>query len=140
MAVNYPDCKIRRQSYNGEKIVLRVGTFERLTVQKYQSLVERGTPKAISSMCVLTVKRDEKLRPLRAKFRIVVLGNLEDRCWPKLQSFSQVLWLYLLQFLISLAVESGTRLNKVTVRTCFVRVCFLQRRLVCPPPGDPDAG
>jgi hypothetical protein len=29
-------------------------------------------------MCVLTIKKDEMLNPLRAKSHIVVLGNHED--------------------------------------------------------------
>ena len=65
-----------------------MGTFERLTLGQYRALVEKGAPCAIPSMCVLTVKRDESMLPIRAKSRIVVLGNHEERNWSKSDSFA----------------------------------------------------
>ena len=53
------------------------------TLGEYRALRKKGAPKAIPTMCVLTIKKDENLLPLRAKSRIIVLGNHEDRIWSK---------------------------------------------------------
>ncbi len=54
-------------------------------------------------MCVLTVKKDEQLRPLHAKSRIVILGNHEDHVWEKSDKFAPVLCQDSLCLLTSLA-------------------------------------
>ena len=56
-------------------------------------------------MCLLTVKPDELLRPHRAKARIVVLGNHEDRLWTKSDKYAPVLRPDSLRLLTSMAVE-----------------------------------
>ena len=118
-----------------------MGTFERLTLQQYLALVEKGAPNAILSMCVLTVKKDENLMPLRTKSRIVVLGNLEDRCWSKAQSFSPVLWQDSLQFLVNLAVEKRHKLEQGDCKHAFCQSVLPpeETTIICPPSGDPDA-
>jgi hypothetical protein len=60
-----------------------MGTFPKITLGEYRALREKGAPKAIPTMCVLTIKKDEQLMPLRAKSRIVVLGNRKTRDWSK---------------------------------------------------------
>jgi hypothetical protein len=55
-----------------------LNTYKKITLGKYWALHEKGAPRAIPTMCVLTIKKDKKLRPLRAKSRIVVLGNHKD--------------------------------------------------------------
>jgi hypothetical protein len=56
-----------------------MNTYQKITLGEYRALREKGVPKAIPTMCVLTIKKDENLLPLRAKSWIVVLGNHEDR-------------------------------------------------------------
>jgi hypothetical protein len=68
-----------------------MGSFRRITLGKYRALLEKGAPKAIPTMCVLTIKKDEHLMPLRAKSRVVVLGNCEGRDWSKSERFAPVL-------------------------------------------------
>ena len=81
---SHPDCEVWLQSYYEEKNGIEsLGTFKRLTLGEYQALREKGAPKAIPTMCVLTIKKDEQLVPLQAKSRIVVLGNCESREWSK---------------------------------------------------------
>ena len=48
-------------------------------------------PKEIPSMCVLVVKNDKDGKPLRSKYRIVVLGNFEDRLYQNIQRYAPVL-------------------------------------------------
>jgi len=62
------------QSYFEEKRGIEsLGTFKKITLAKYRALREKGAPRAIPTMCVLTIKKDEQLLPLRAKSRILVL-------------------------------------------------------------------
>jgi hypothetical protein len=41
-------------------------------------------------MCVLVIKKDSEGRPIGAKSRIVVLGNLESTPWTKVDCFALV--------------------------------------------------
>ena len=63
-------------------------------------------------MCVMTIKRDEHVAPDRAKSRIVVLGNLENRIWQKNENFAPVLQYSSLRLLTSMAVENCRRLKQ----------------------------
>ena len=92
-------------------------------------------------MCVLTVKKDENLMPLRAKSCIVVLGNLEDCCWSKAQNFAPVLRQDLLRFLVSLAVEKRRKLKQGDCKNAFCQSVLPpeETTIICLPSGDPDA-
>jgi len=79
--------------------------FRKACLGEYRALREKGAPKAIPTMCVLTIKKDEQLLPLRAKSRIVFLGNRETRDWSKSDRFAPVLRFDSLRFLVSLAVQ-----------------------------------
>ena len=80
LATTHPDREVWLQSYYEEKNGIKsLGTFKRITLGEYRALRETSAPKAIPTMCVLTIKKDENLMPLRAKSRIVVLGNREGQ-------------------------------------------------------------
>ncbi len=84
LADSHPDREVWLQSYYEQKCgVKSLGTFRKISLGKYRTLREKGVPKAIPTMCILTIKKDENLLPLRAKSRIVLLGNHEDRVWSK---------------------------------------------------------
>jgi hypothetical protein len=80
-----PDRHIWLQSYDEEKGGLeRLDVFERINKKTYLSLKRSGRiGKALPSMCVLVIKPDKDGNPVRAKSRIVVLGNFEDRYYTK---------------------------------------------------------
>ncbi len=80
-------------------------TYCKITLGKYRALWEKGTPKAIPTMCVLTIKKDKNLNLLQTKSCIAMLGNHEDRVWSKSDWFAPVLRGDSLCFLVSLAVE-----------------------------------
>ena len=82
-----------------------MGTFWKITLGEYRALREKGAPKAIPTMCVLTIKKDEQLMPLRAKSCIVVLGNRETRNWSKSDRFAPVLRFDSLRFLVSMLTQ-----------------------------------
>ena len=98
-----------RDSYLEEKHGLRdCNTYKEITLQEYERLrrLPKSVPKAIPTMCVLTIKRDENMAPDRAKSRIVVLGNLEGRVWEKSEKYAPVLMYSSLRLLTSMATET----------------------------------
>ncbi len=103
---SHPDRKVWLQSYYKEKQGIEsLGTFQKITLGKYCTLREKGAPRAILKMCVLTIKKDKNHLPLRAKSPIVVLRNHEDRVWSKSNCFAPVLCGDSLRLLVSLTVK-----------------------------------
>jgi hypothetical protein len=92
-------------------------------------------------MCVLTIKPDEMLRPHRAKARIVVLGNHEDRIWTKSDKYAPVLHSNTLRLLTSIAVERRCTLKQGDCKNTFCQGILPpdEITIVKPPIGDPDA-
>jgi hypothetical protein len=109
---------------------------------EYRALCKKGVPKAIPTMCVLTIKKDEQLLPLCAKSRIVALGNLEECFWSKSDHFKPVLNQDSLCFLTSLAIEKQRALQQSDCKNAFCHGILPpeETTIVCPPAGDPDAG
>jgi hypothetical protein len=62
LADSHPDCEVWLQSYQEDiEGINMMNTHPKLTLSEYCALHEKGTPEAIPSMCVLTIKRDEHL-------------------------------------------------------------------------------
>jgi hypothetical protein len=80
-----------------------IPTWDVITEEQYQKL--KGRCKAIPSMAIAVIKYDENNRPKRAKFRIVVLGNLDYHQWSKENTYAPVLSQLELRLLTSLAVH-----------------------------------
>jgi hypothetical protein len=142
LATSHPDREVWLQSYYEEKNVIEsLGTFKRLTLGKYQALHEKGAPKAIPTMCVLTIKKDKQLMPLWAKSRIVVLRNRESCEWSKSNQFAPVLCFDSLHYLISLAVQHCHGLKQDNCKNTFCQGILPPEEIaiVQPPLGDPDA-
>jgi hypothetical protein len=60
LASTYPDREVWLQSYYEEKSGIKhMGTLRKITLGEYMALREKGAPKAIPMMCVLTIKKDE---------------------------------------------------------------------------------
>jgi hypothetical protein len=79
--------------------------------------------KAIPSMCTFTVKKTNGV-PIRAKSRIVVLGNLDPRPWSKSDCFSPVVSLPMVRLFTALAVH-----NKRTIKQGDCKFAFIQATL-----------
>ena len=125
LADTHPDRHIWMDSFLEEKRGIQsLDTYTKLTLGEYRALHEKGAPRAIPTMCVLTIKKDENLRPLRAKSRIVVLGNHEDRIWKKSDKFAPVLRQDSLRFLTSMAVASRRPLRQGDCKNAFAKVFF----------------
>jgi hypothetical protein len=80
-------------------------TYIKIGLKDYQALCEQGAPYAIPTMCILTIKKDVMLNPLKAKARIVVLGNHNDCVWTKSVKYSQVLQPDMMHLITSMPVE-----------------------------------
>jgi hypothetical protein len=92
LAENHPDQEVCLQSYFGEKCGIEsIGTYDKLSLAEYRALQEKGAPRAIPTMCVLTIKPDKMFNPFHAKFWIVILGNHEDCIWSKSEWYAPVL-------------------------------------------------
>jgi hypothetical protein len=88
-------------------------------------------------MAIATIKYDDRNRPKRAKYRIVVLGNLDYHTWSREDTAAPVLSRLELCLLTSLAVY-----NKRVLKNCDVKQAFVQSNLpddetyfLKPPPG-----
>jgi len=71
-------------------------------------------------MCTFVVKHTNGI-PTRAKSRIVVLGNLEQRSWTKADCFSPVISIHMIIFLTALAVQNGQPLQQADWKFAFIQ-------------------
>jgi hypothetical protein len=69
-------------------------------------------------MCTFVVKHTNGI-PTRAKSRIVVLGNLEQRSWTKADCFSPLISIPMIRFLTALAVQNGRPLQQADCKFAF---------------------
>jgi hypothetical protein len=92
-------------------------------------------------MCILTIKKDEMMNPLRAKSCIIVLGNHEDRVWTKPEKYAPVLRPDSMQLTVSMATERHTVLKQGDCKNAFCQGILPNDKItiVKPPIGDPDA-
>ncbi len=89
LADTHPDREVWLESFFEEKCgIQNLDTYKKITLGESCTLREKGVPRAILTMCILTIKKDEALRSLRAKSCIVVLGNHEDRVWSTSNKFT----------------------------------------------------
>jgi hypothetical protein len=118
---SHPDREVWLQSYYEEKCGIEsLGTCRKISLGKYRAIREKGASKAIPTMCILTIKKDENLLPLHAKTLIVVLGNHKNRVWSKSDRYAPVLCGDSLWFLVSLAVEKRCPLQQGDLQKCIL--------------------
>jgi hypothetical protein len=124
-----------------EVCIQSLNTYCKITLGEYRALREKGVPKAIPTMCVLTVKHNENLNPLPAKSPIVILGNHEDRICSKSKRFAPVLRGDSLRFLVSMAVKKRRPLRQGDCKNAFCQGVLPPKEvtIVRPPSGDPVA-
>ena len=142
LTASHPDREVWLQSYYKEKNGIEsLGTFKCLTLGEYQALHKKATPKAILTICILSIRKDEHLMPLQAKSWIVVLGNCESREWSKRDRFTPVLCFDSLRYFVSLAVQRCCGLKQGNCKNAFCQgiLPLEEITIVWPPSGDPDA-
>ena len=114
--------------------------FERINKKQYLALKRTGRiGKALPSMRVLVAKTDKDGKPDRAKSRIIVLGNFEDRIYEKSQKYAPVLKYTSLRLLTSKAVSEKRILQQGDCKNAFCQAYLPDDELtvVRPPVGDP---
>ena len=112
-------------------------TWEIVTEAQYKKL-SKGK-KALPTMAIATIKYDDRNRPKRAKYRLVVLGNLDYHTWSKESTTAPVMSQLEFRLLTSLAVY-----HRRVLKNCDVKQAFIQSKLppdeeyfLQPPPGCP---
>jgi len=136
-----PDRDIWLASYREEKGGLEQhDVYERINKKTYLALRRKGLiPKALPSMCVLVVKSNKDGSPHRAKSRIVVLGNHEERYFSKSDRYAPVLQYSSLRLLVSKAIGDKRVLQQGDCKNAFCQATLPddERVVVRPPIGDP---
>lgn len=138
---NNPDKSTWSASYNEEKDgLLDHDVYRSISKKEYLALKRSGKiPKAIPSMCILVVKPDKDGKPNRAKSRIVVLGNFEDRIYQKSQRYAPVLRYDSLRLLTANAVRDKRILQQGDCKNAFCNANLPddETTVIRPPIGDP---
>lgn len=117
-----PDNLIWRASYDEEYNGLTSNaTFDVITEEEYIALCRRTGFKAIPSMVVFTVKKDSLGRPLRAKSRIVVLGNKDPAQWTKADCYAPVASIPVVRLFTALVVSKRSTLKQGECKNAFVQ-------------------
>jgi hypothetical protein len=105
--------------------------------EEYRNLSEGKC--ALPTMAIATIKYDENNQPKRAKYRLVVLGNLDYHTWSKEDTAAPVFSQLELHLLTSLAIH----IQRV-LKNCDIKQAFIQSTLpsneeyfLHPPPGCP---
>jgi len=92
--------------------------------------------KALPTMAIAMIKYDEYNKPKRAKYRIVVLGNLDFHDWSKADTAAPVLSQLELRLLTSLAVHHRRVLKNCDVKQAFVQSSLPEHEVYyCKPPA-----
>ena len=113
-----------RQEFQG---LVDIDTWETISEDEYQQTkhLYKGT---MPTMAIALIKYDGEGKPIRAKYRIVALGNLDPNTWSKSDCFAPVLSQFELRLLISIATQ-----KKCIPKTGDVAQAFCQSTL---PPGE----
>jgi len=124
------------EEYDG---LTSIPTWEVLTESQFK-ILSKGR-KALPSMAISTIKYDAHNQPKRAKYRIVVLGNLDYHNWSRESTAAPVMSQLELRFLTSLAI-----FHKRVLKNCDIKQAFVQSSLpiteeyfVRPPIGCPKS-
>ena len=80
--------------------------WEYITENEYKVL-QKTVGRALPSMAIATIKRDENGNPTRAKYRLVVLGNLNPNHWSKGDCYAPVM--SQLEFCLLIAISCRLR-------------------------------
>ena len=136
------DKEIWKAAYEEEYTGLsELDVFTTITEHEYQELVRihGDDAVAIPTMNLFTVKNDKEGNPVRAKSRIVALGNLERRIRSREDRYAPVLNSISSRLLLSMAVEDGCRLKQGDCKNAFCNgilpddeICVVKPPLGCP--------
>ena len=121
-----------REEYEG---LAHCNTYKVITNEEYKNLKNK-VKGILPTMAIATIKTDGDGNPIRAKYRIVALGNMDPHPWSKQDCFAPVLSQMELRLLVSIAAKL-----KVIPKTGDVSQAFVQSTLppdetyICRPPA-----
>ena len=112
-------------------------TWEVIDAQQCEYLQKHNKAQVLPTMTVSVIKKDKNGNPERAKYRIVVLGNLDTYAWDKHDCFAPVLAQHDLRLLIHMAVELKCIPKSGDVSQAFCQSYLPhEEMIICkPPPG-----
>ena len=112
-----------------------IQTWETISEEQYQKMkhLYKGL---MPTMAITTIKKDGNGNPIRAKYRIVALGNLDNHEWTKQDCFAPVLSQLELRLLIAIAVSKGCIPKSGDITQAFCQ-SFLPKDeyYICTPPA-----
>lgn len=124
-----------KAEYDG---LVDIDTWELITEEEYLAS-KHIFGSLMPSMAIATIKYNGKGEPVRAKYRIVALGNLDPYDWTKQDCFAPVLSQFELRFLLSLAVQDDCIPKTGDIKQAFCQSYLPKEEnyIVKPPPGCP---
>jgi hypothetical protein len=138
MKKDYTDKQVWLDSYGEEYGGLREQeTFTVITQAKYKNRYSHIT--VLPRMVVQTIKHDEVGNPVRAKTRIVALGNYETTPWKKSECHAPALQKSSSRLLTSMAVKMGRIEKQGDCKNAFLHAFLPDDEIVIvePPHGCP---
>ena len=125
--------KAYAQEYQG---LQDIDTWEYISETDYQNC-KHIFGKLMPTMAISVIKKDENGKPVRCKYRIVALGNLDPHAWSKTDCFAPVLSQMELRLIVALAVRAKRELKSGDVVQAFCQSYLPHgENYICtPPPG-----
>ena len=116
----------------------KLPTWEVITEEDYRQIKD-VVGKPLPTMALSTIKKDENGNPKRCKYRIVVLGNLDQHAWTKTDCFAPVLSMPELRLLTSISVgmKRIPKAGDVSQALCQGVLPPDESYVLRPPPGCP---
>ena len=96
-------------------------TFDVITKQQYIALMKKHGVVAIPTYYVLIVKVDGLGNPVRAKSRIVALGNYEKNMYTKGDCYAPMASHYAVRLILCLAISHNRLLKQGDCKNAFVQ-------------------
>ena len=137
--LNKKDKQIWNAAYREEYYGLKnLPAWITISQEEYEKLKHKI--KLIPTMAISTIKFDENGEPKRAKYRIVVLGHLDQNKWSKSDTYAPVMSLIELRLFITLSIYFRRILKSGDFKQAFCQAklppdeCYILR----PPHGCPE--
>ena len=133
------DRKIWNEAYKEEYYGLKnLPAWITITQEQYDKLKHKIKP--IPTMAISTIKFDENGDPKRAKYRIVVLGHLDQNKWSKQDTYAPVLSLIELRLFITLSIFFKRILKSGDFKQAFCQAELPpdEKYILHPPHGCPE--
>ena len=122
LSAHNPDRQVWLDAYNEEFDGLSdLDVHSIITEEEYKAYVRKHgeAAMAIPTMNLFTIKNDKEGNPVRAKLRIVALGNLEKRIWSRGDRYAPVLSSTASRLLLSMAVSDRRKLKQGDCKNAF---------------------